>query len=176
MRVTKKWLKAIRKSNKEKPRNLKHGMCKIKFYKTWVSMNRRCNDKNGNRWERYGGRGIRCEWKDFNSFKKDMFKAYERHVNKHGEKKTQIDRINFDKNYYKENCRWRTPQQQSNNKSNNVLITFKNKTKTIAEWSRETGISYSVLYRRYREDWTANKLLNTPINIKKRNKRYAKTR
>ncbi|MBD2076323.1 hypothetical protein H6F86_21050 [Phormidium sp. FACHB-592] len=48
------------------------------------------------------------------------------------------------------------------------LLTFKGETKTIAEWSRHTGISRPTLQARIDKGWTAEKALTEPINQSKR--------
>ena len=80
-------------------------------YRTWANMLSRCYNPNYKNFKYWGGKGIRvCEaWHDFKNFLVDMGIR---------PKGTSIDRINGDKDYYKENCRWATRQQQSENRSN----------------------------------------------------------
>ena len=59
-----------------------------------------------------------------------------------------LDRIDNNKGYYPENCRWVTMKVQNNNKSNNRLITYKEQTKTLAQWSEELGINKTTLHNR----------------------------
>ena len=79
----------------------------------WYAMRQRCNNQNDASFKYYGGRGIKiCErWDDFKNFIADMGCAP---IN------LQIDRIDNDKGYYKENCRWATVKEQQNNKSSNL--------------------------------------------------------
>jgi hypothetical protein len=78
-------------------------------YNTWSSMIQRCNNKRNNNYENYGGRGITvCEdWLIFKNFYKDM-----------GERGLglTLDRIDNDKGYYKENCRWASKSEQQSNR------------------------------------------------------------
>lgn len=46
-----------------------------------------------------------------------MYESYVAHVNEYWEKNTTIDRINWDWNYCKSNCRWATCKEQSENTS-----------------------------------------------------------
>jgi hypothetical protein len=68
-------------------------------------MHRRCNDKSN---ENYGGRGIsvESEWHDLDNFIADMGEP---------EDWQSLDRIDTNKNYCKENCKWSTDHEQSLN-------------------------------------------------------------
>jgi hypothetical protein len=52
-----------------------------------------------------------------------------------------IDRIDNDKGYSPDNCRWITKKANLNNTSQNAFIELNGERHTIAEWSRITGIS-----------------------------------
>ena len=57
----------------------------------------------------------------------------------------EIDRIDYDKGYSPENCRFVDIITQANNRSNNRMITFNGKTMTVAQWSRELGLPYGIV-------------------------------
>ena len=90
---------------------IKHGMEGTAVYNTWASMLTRCRNKNNAFYKNYGGRGISvCDsWLQFENFYADM-----------GDKPEgmSLDRINNDGNYCVENCKWSTPKEQANNRSN----------------------------------------------------------
>lgn len=131
-----------------------HGMSHTPTHNTWLGIKKRCANSSAQNYYLYGGRniGVCKRWAKFENFLKDMGK---KPVGK------SIDRINVNKGYSPKNCRWATIEQQMNNKRNNVFITYKNKTLSIAQWSRITGINYSTLRQRiivYR--WDVKKALH----------------
>lgn len=84
----------------------KHGMYKTNTYSSWRHMKQRCGNKNFHQFNDYGGRGITyCErWKCFEKFYTDMGDC---------PKGFTLDRIDVNKGYYKENCKWSSRQEQS---------------------------------------------------------------
>lgn len=75
-------------------------------YKSWHRMKTRCRDKDD---PIYGGRGISYDpsWEYYTNFLKDMGPRPPKH---------DIDRIDNDGNYCKENCRWVTRSTNLANK------------------------------------------------------------
>lgn len=88
-----------------------------RFYwiRWWIC--NRCNNKNWKRFLDYWWRWIKCEWKTYDEFKKDMYNSYIEHCNKYWEYNTTIDRIDNNWNYCKDNCKWSTRKEQSINRN-----------------------------------------------------------
>ena len=90
----------------------KHGLRNHRFYKKWSQMLRRCTNPKDAAYKDYGGRGISvCEdWLDIRNFVDwcDLT-----HPNQEG---YTLDRINNDKGYSPENCRWVDKSTQAINR------------------------------------------------------------
>ena len=101
-------------------RHKTHGMSKTTEYKSWAQMKERCYNKNGKDFYRYGGRGITVcsEWiNSFETFYEDMGKK--------PSKNHSLDRIDNNKGYTKNNCRWATNSEQTYNRRKRVFTTSK---------------------------------------------------
>lgn len=88
-----------------------------KEYDIYYTMMYRCSVPTFKYYSRYGGRGITvCDrWKEsFDNFIADMGKA--------PTKKHSIDRIDNNKGYFKENCKWSTALEQSHNRVTNRYL------------------------------------------------------
>ncbi len=145
--------------------NTKHGHCpKAKrsiTYSSWRDMRTRCENKNTKSYYRYGGRGINiCKrWLKFENFLEDM-----------GEKPKDLslDRVNNNKGYFKENCRWATRSEQCRNRRTSRLIKYKGETKTLAFWAEKFNLKSETLRMRIDEGgWTIKKALTTPTRKQK---------
>ena len=144
-------------SHKEgkKYNDYKHGCINTRLYKIWSNMKTRCTNENNPDYIRYGARGIDIckEWLNFIYFKEWAV------TNGYSDELT-LDRIDNNKGYCPENCRWTSKQVQNNNTRRNKYITYKGLTRTVAQWARLLCIPYSVLYTRlYKLNWSVEKAL-----------------
>lgn len=128
------------------PHNKTTGLSKTRIYGVYGNMKDRCNNPNSDHYHRYGGRGIKvCDrWQGDGGFENFYADMGPRPSSLH-----TLDRINNDGNYEPGNCRWATIDIQANNRNSNVSITLNGETKTIAQWSKVTGIgATTILYRK----------------------------
>ncbi len=95
-------------------------------------------------------------WKNIHNFIADMGEKPFAHYT--------LEREDNDGNYEPTNCIWASGIIQDNNKRTNHLLTFQNRTQTVAMWARELNIRYSTLLSRilcYK--WSVEKALTTPV-------------
>lgn len=134
-------------------RAVKHGKYNSPAYNSWIAMKTRCNNQNHKHWVDYGGRGISvCErWiNSFENFLTDMGERPESH---------ELDRIDCNGNYERDNCRWVISKVNCRNRRSNNLLTFNNQTLTVMEWSEKTGIKRSTINERLRRNWPIDQVL-----------------
>lgn len=153
----------LQRENAAKSASMKsrtHGMKRTPTYNSWQSMKSRCYRSKDICFSRYGGRGIKVcsRWENsFENFYDDMGERPEG---------CTLDRINFDKDYSPENCRWATVQEQQNNRSSNSLFTYKGRTQNIRAWADEFGIGYYTLQGRLFNGWPIERALLNPVRKK----------
>lgn len=123
---------------------IKHGMCNTRLYRIWHNIKQRCNNPNRSCYKNYGGRGIKVcdEWLE------DFLNFYNWSINNGYSEELELDRINNDKGYSPDNCRWVTHSENNRNKRNNHYLTYQGKTLTLMEWQEITGIPYQEIRRR----------------------------
>ena len=134
-----------------------HGLSKHPLADIWYGMNKRCYNSSRKDYKHYGGRGITIceEWlgvpQGLRNFIKDMEKSYLNGL--------EIDRIDVDGNYSKENCRWVTRREQVINRRdfdssfNAKLFTINDKTLCISQWAENFGLSSALVSDRLRLGW-----------------------
>lgn len=147
-------------------RNRTHGMAAgehSSIYRLWRGMIQRCSDQNSVGYENYGGRGITvCDrWRKFEYFYADM-----------GDPPLgmTLDRIDNNKGYSKENCRWATKQEQANNRRNTFYISIDGLNKPLSIWCVEYNVSdqIEVIRRRIKGlKWDPVVALTTPVRSQK---------
>lgn len=99
-------------------------------HRAWCQMRGRCERTTSPDYKDYGARGIRVaeRWKTFDNFLADMGLRPPGH---------SLDRIDNNRGYEPENCRWATPRQQRLNqrhRPNAVLIDLGGTVATLKQW------------------------------------------
>lgn len=138
-------------------RNTTHGNSKHHLYRTWHHMCDRCGNPNNAAYKNYGGRGITVcsEWREnFAAF-------YEWSMTHDYKDGLTIDRIDVNGNYEPSNCRYVGTVIQSNNRRNNIFITYNGVTQTLAQWCKDLGLDYLKTYRAYRKNVPLSKLFGS---------------
>ena len=141
----------------------KHNGYGTKLYAIWNSMRQRCYNPNNHAFNNYGARGISVcsEWDDFNVFRSWALKTGYSEVAKRG--CCTLDRIDVNKSYSPDNCRWADMRAQSNNRRMTIFISANGQTHSISEWSNILGIKYQTLWRRYKSGWSSEKIINKKV-------------
>ena len=115
--------------------------------RAYYNMKGRCYDSKTNGYKYYGGKGVTvckewlnnrdtfCEWALDNGYEDSL----------------TLDRIETEGIYEPSNCRWITHEKQQNNRTDNIFVDIDNETKTLGQWSQETGVDWDTLKRRFKD-------------------------
>lgn len=92
--------------------NTNHRVKNHTLLKVFGAMHSRCYNPSNENYHNYGGRGIRvCDrWMLFDNFYDDMISTWKKGL--------WLDKINNNKDYCLENCRWVTPKESGRNTRN----------------------------------------------------------
>lgn len=139
-------------------RSTTHGMSGTRIHKTWKSMKDRCTNPNNKYWNRYGGRGITvCDrWQKFENFYEDM-----------GDKPEgkELDRIDNNKGYSPDNCRWVTRKENMNNQERSAKIEIGYIPLNITGLAELGAVSQRTMRRRWHQYGNAWDCLFSPANL-----------
>ena len=135
-----------------------HGDSHNRLYKIYRGMLSRCNNKNHQAFDRYGGNGIKVcdEWES-------NYLTFKNWALSHGySHNLTIDRIDNTKGYSPDNCRWITKFEQESNKTTNINILINNEIHTMTEWCRQYGIRRDTAWKRIKSGWDPAIAVSTP--------------
>lgn len=110
----------------------KHGGQNERLYHVWQGMRDRCNNPRSRAYPYYGGKGVHIcmEWDSYSSFRKWAVESgYVEGLS--------IDRIDPEKDYCPENCRWITVSENTRRAAKKHFITVNGITKSCAKWERD---------------------------------------
>lgn len=136
-----------------------HGYSHTRLDNAYQSIIKRCYDENNPAYKDYGGRGIvMCdEWLN------DKTKFFKWAVANGYADNLTIDRIDNDKGYSPDNCRWATMKEQANNRRSNHYVFYDGEIYTLKELAEKYNINYDKLKQRINKlHWSIEKALSTP--------------
>ena len=132
-----------------------------RLYGIWDKMRNRCNNPRNAGYRLYGKRGISvCD--EWNRKPDGFYSFFIWSMNNGYAENLTLDRIDVNKGYSPDNCRWTTMKVQARNKTNSRMITYNGKTQCLKDWSEELGIKYSILQNRLNSGWSVDKAFTTP--------------
>jgi hypothetical protein len=127
-----------------------HGRSRTPTYVSYSGAKNRCTNPNEPGFPNYGGRGIKFLYTSFEQFFAELGERPEG---------MSLERIDNDGHYGPGNCRWATRLQQANNTRRNRKVTAFGRTRTIAWWSRETGVPQVAIFKRLQAGWSSERAL-----------------
>lgn len=130
-----------------------HGMSGTFEHRVWKNILARCYRPTSTHYASYGGRGISVcdEWRN-------SFLAFLADVGHAPSKNHQIDRIDNNGDYNKQNCKWSTRTEQCNNRRNNIIVTYNQQQMTLSQLCRKLNLPYETVRRRIRDyGWSIEK-------------------
>lgn len=132
-----------------------------RLYRIFHNMKSRCYLKTFPKYKYYGARGIGIcnEWSGKNGYYSFEKWALENGYND----KLEIDRIDNEKDYSPNNCRWVDRKTQNNNTRKNKFITYNNETKTVAQWAEIYKMHRCVLNNRISRGMSFEDAITIPV-------------
>lgn len=150
----------------------RHGKGEGYTYSSYSRMIARCCNSKHEAYPNYGGRGIIvCDrWlNSYLNFLEDM-----------GERPNGmfLDRIDNEKGYSPDNCKWSSRIEQNRNRRNTIFVDFKGEKRKLIELIEEENryyasigsnlrLDYQLIYSRLRAGWGIEEALNTQVPRKK---------
>lgn len=132
-----------------------------KIYRLWEGIKRRAFNSNYSQYKDYGGRGITMceEWAE------NPLCFYNWCIQNGYKEGLEIDRIDNNKGYSPDNCRFTDRFTQSRNKRSNVVIECNGIKKCLMDWAIDKGIKYDTLRSRiFTYKWDIERALNETTN------------
>lgn len=134
---------------KDHPTNYRHGYSKTRLASIFGSMCNRCYNPASQEYYLYGARGITIcdEWLNDRT---KFFHWAETHgyIENAKQKECSIDRIDVNKGYSPENCRWVDSYVQANNTRRNKYYLYNGEKLTLAQIARLEGVDYHKLWNK----------------------------
>ena len=127
-------------------------------FRRYTAIRQECYNPRNPSYSRVGGRGITCYWTNSRDFSDYVLSTLGPPPQGHASLLTRID---LEGNFEPGNLKWSDSFTISNRSDNCIRLTYRRRTRTISEWSREYGISSVVAYFRYLRGWTFREIFIT---------------
>lgn len=122
-----------------------HNMTYHPLFSIWNGMMSRCNNQKNPAYKDYGGRGIKvceewhkvenfCKWGEENGYKKGL----------------SIERIDVNKGYSPDNCKWIPISEQPLNTRKTTIVEINGKKIPLAKTARSLGVSPMLAWHRWK--------------------------
>lgn len=118
-----------------------HALSKTPEYKAWCKIKSRIFNKNDPKYPQYGGRGLEMHqpWVDsFEQFLADM--------GKRPASKTSIGRIDVERGYFPDNCRWEDVYEQARARTDNVFVELNGVKMVLKDACKKLGLNYKSVH------------------------------
>lgn len=137
----------------------RHGLTHAPEFNVWSMMKQRCNNPNNDRYEDYGGRGIKiCDrWLGPEGLPNFVADLGPRPTPLH-----KLERIDNDGDYEPGNCKWVTQAEQSRNRRNSIHVTFAGETMVLKDWATRLGMKVATLTYRIK-NWGLERAMTEPL-------------
>lgn len=148
-----------------------HGMARkgavVPEMGVWENIRTRCHNQKCRAFKDYGGRGIlMCDRWLVGENGETGFACFYADMGPRPTRKHQIDRIDNNKGYSPDNCRWTDIKTNARNKRNTLWVPHNGKMISLAEVADLSGIPYSALLYRVNVGWPMH-LLTQPSRGKR---------
>lgn len=83
-----------------------------------------------------------------------------------------IERIDNNKDYSSDNCKWIPLLEQAKNRRTNLMFSHGGETHNLSEWCNKLGMDYRLVHNRIRRNkWSFERALFEPVHVEKRSRK-----